>query len=235
VGKVELDRHASSERVVRHLLLDRLYHWTMAAAVLTLLATGFLPILGWKFEWVTAHWIAGVVLAGLVAFHIVRSVIWLDFWSMVPGVDDLRSGWRAAKQTIGRKGQPPLLPGKYSLLQKLYHLVVAVVALTLITSGVLMLLKIDTPFWRRNPYWLSDHEWGVIYAIHDLCAMAMITLLMAHIYFALRPEKLWMSRSMIRGWISRADYRTQHDPVRWPVPEARTSGVGRQAQQQGGQ
>ena len=53
-------------RVVRYRLLERLYHWTIAAAVLTLLGTGFLPVLGWKFEWVTAHWIAGLVLAVLV-------------------------------------------------------------------------------------------------------------------------------------------------------------------------
>jgi len=40
--------------------------------------------------------------------------------------------------------------------------------------------------------------------------------LMAHVYFALRPEKLWMSRSMIHGWISNTDYRIHHDPARWP-------------------
>ncbi len=209
-------RVAEPERVVRHRLPDRLYHWTMAAAVLTLLGTGFLPILGWKFEWVTAHWIAGVVLAALVAWHIARASLWLDFWSMVPGFDDLRSGWRTFGEALGRQGPPPLSPGKYSLLQKLYHLAVAAVVLALIATGLLMLLKIDTPLWRRNPYWFSDHTWGVIYAIHDLCAMSVITLLMAHVYFALRPEKLWMSRSMITGWISRADYRTHHDPARWP-------------------
>jgi len=209
-------RVAEAERVVRHRLPDRLYHWTMAAAVLTLLGTGFLPILGWKFEWVTAHWIAGLVLAALVIMHIVRASVWLDFWSMVPAYEDVRSGWRTISRELGRRGLPPLKPGKYSLLQKLYHLAITGIVLALIASGLLMLLKIDTPWWRRNPYWLSDHSWGVIYAIHDLCAMSVITLLMAHIYFALRPEKLWMSRSMIRGWISNADYRAHHDPARWP-------------------
>jgi len=131
----------------------------------------------------------------------------------------VRSGWRAVGQAFGRKGPPPLKPGKYSLLQKLYHFAVAAVVLALVVTGLLMLLKIDTPLWRRNPYWFSDHTWGVIYAIHDLCAMSVITLLMAHVYFALRPEKLWMSRSMIRGWVSDTDYRTHHDPARWPVPE----------------
>ena len=100
------------ERVVRHRLPDRLYHWTMATAVLTLLGTSFLPILGWKFEWVTAHWIAGLVLAALVAWHIVRASFWLDFWSMVVGFDDVRSGWRSVGRAFGRKGPPPLNPGK---------------------------------------------------------------------------------------------------------------------------
>ena len=211
-------RATEPERVVRHRLPDRLYHWTMAAGVLTLLGTGFLPILGWKFEWVTAHWIAGLVLAALVAWHMVRAAFWLDFWSMVVGLDDMRSGWRAVGQVFGRKGPPPLKPGKYSLLQKLYHLAIAAVVLALVATGLLMLLKIDTPLWRRNPYWFSDQTWGVVYTVHDLCAMSVITLLMAHVYFALRPEKLWMSRSKIRGWISSTDYRTHHDPARWPVP-----------------
>ena len=66
-------------------MTDRLYHWTMAAALLTCLFTAFLPILGWKFEWVTTHWIAGIVLTAAVLFHIVRPSLWQDFWSMVFG------------------------------------------------------------------------------------------------------------------------------------------------------
>jgi cytochrome b subunit of formate dehydrogenase len=185
------------------------------------LGTGFLPILGWKFEWVTAHWIAGLVLAALVAGHILRASFWLDFWSMVLGFEDVRSGWCAVGQAFSRKGPRPLKPGKYSLLQKLYHVAIACVVLALVATGSLMLLKIDTPLWRRNPYWFSDHAWGVIYSIHDFCAMSVITLLIAHVYFALRPEKLWMSRSMIRGWISDTDYHTHHDPARWPQTRGR--------------
>src|SRR6185312_479026 len=69
--------------VVRHKGPDRLYHWLMAAAVLTLMFTAFAPILGWKFEWDTPHWISGVVLTILVVIHIVRASIWQDFWAMV--------------------------------------------------------------------------------------------------------------------------------------------------------
>ena len=38
----------------------------MAACVLTLLATAFLPIIGVKFDWLGLHWMTGVVLALLV-------------------------------------------------------------------------------------------------------------------------------------------------------------------------
>ena len=71
-------------------------------------------------------------------------------------------------------GGPPPLPGKYNALQKFYHLGVAILILAIVTTGLLMLLKIDTPFWRRDPYWFSNESWGIIYAVHGLGAMAMV-------------------------------------------------------------
>ncbi len=210
----------NSDRVLRHQIADRLYHWTMAVSLLTCLFTAFLPILGWKFEWVTTHWIAGVVLTAAILFHIVRAVIWQDFWSMVLGPRDLRSAWRHVARAVGVGVSPPRGDAKYSALQKSFHTLVAIVVLAIVATGLLMLSKIDTPFWRRNPYWLADSQWGLIYAIHGLFAMAMITLIMMHVYIAVRPEKLWMTRSMFHGWISREDYLLHHDPQRWPVPAA---------------
>ena len=70
-------------RIRRHLVVDRLYHWIMAACVLTLLATAFLPIIGVKFDWLGLHWMTGVVLAVLVVWHIVRASIWQSLRSMV--------------------------------------------------------------------------------------------------------------------------------------------------------
>jgi len=210
----------SGEQVLRHALADRLYHWAMAAALLVCLFTAFLPILGWKFPWVTAHWVAGIVLTVAILFHIVRAVLWQDFWSMVPGPRDLRSSWRFVARGLGLGGPPPQRDAKYSPLQKVFHWLAALAVLAIAATGLLMLSKIDTPFWRRNPYWLADSQWGSIYAIHGMCAMAMITLIMAHVYCALRPEKLWMTRSMFHGRITREDYLRHHDPQRWPVPEA---------------
>jgi hypothetical protein len=40
---------------------------------------------------------------------------------------------------------------------------------------------------------------------------------MLHVYFAFRPEKLWLTRSMVLGWITRGEYAEQHDPARWRI------------------
>ncbi len=204
-----------SGRVMRHALVDRLYHWLMAIAVLTLMATAFLPILGWKFQWVEIHWMSGVLLAALVVFHIVRALIWLDWRSMMIWIADARDICVNFRHTLIGGAAQPARPGKYNALQKLYHLAIAILVLALVVSGLLMLLKIDTPFWRRDPYWFSNETWGLIYVIHDFAAMALVTLVMIHIYFALRPDEWYLTRSMFRGWISRKEYSEHHDAERW--------------------
>jgi len=203
-----------SSRVMRHALVDRLYHWLMAIAVFVLMGTAFLPILGVKFQWVEVHWISGVLLAALVVFHIVRALLWLEWRSMLIWISDAHDLWHDMRHTlIG--GAPPPPPGKYNALQKLYHLAIAILVIAVVVSGLLMLLKIDTPFWRRNPYWFSNDTWGIIYAVHGFAAMAMVTMVMIHIYFALRPDEWYLTRSMFRGWISRKEYSEHHDAERW--------------------
>jgi formate dehydrogenase subunit gamma len=206
---------APSERVSRHHLLDRIYHALMAACVLTLMGSAFLPIVGWKFEWVSLHWMTGVALALLVLVHIVRALVWQDWRAMIPDGADIRNGWRSVREALGGSGPAPGKPGKYNILQKLYHFAVAILVLSIIASGLLMLLKIDTPFWRRNPYWFDADTWGVIYSIHGFASMALVTLVMIHIYFALRPDEWWLTRSMIRGTISHKEYVDHCDTSRW--------------------
>lgn len=205
---------APAGRVRRHHLIDRIYHWLMAACVLILMATAFLPILGYKFEWLGLHWTTGVGLSALVLVHIVRAVIWQDVRAMVIDGADIRNGWRAVAHAFGGKAVPGK-PGKYTVLQKLYHAGVAVLVLSVVATGLLMLLKIDTPLWRRNPYVLEASQWGVVYAVHGFAAMALITMVMIHVYFALRPDEWRLTRSMLRGWITRREFEDHHDKERW--------------------
>ncbi|HBB96151.1 MAG TPA: cytochrome B, partial [Blastocatellia bacterium] len=44
------------KQIPRHSLAARLFHWIMAASMLTLLFTAFLPKIGIQFDWVTYHW-----------------------------------------------------------------------------------------------------------------------------------------------------------------------------------
>lgn len=210
---------AAPPRIERHALADRLFHWITAASVLVLLGTAFLPILGLQFPWVAAHWISGLVLIAAIVFHILRAVLTQELGSMWIGRDDWRDLVSVVRFNLRLRADEPRKPGKYSLAQKLIHHLFALVLLVASITGALMMARVDTPFWERNPYWFSDSTWGLIYVLHGLAALSLITMVIAHVYFALRPEKLYFTRAMILGWITREEYTTRHDPKRWQVNE----------------
>jgi cytochrome b subunit of formate dehydrogenase len=187
----------------------------MAAGIFVLLATAFLPILGIEFAWVGIHWISGVILTALVLVHIVRSLIFKPLSTMLISPRDLRDGLAVVRFNLRLSRNEPPLPGKYSLAQKAIHAVFAVVVMTALVTGCLMLAKIDTPFWQRNPYFLSDPVWGFIYVLHGFAALSLITLVMLHVYFSLRPEKRHYLRAMIAGALTRAELARYHDAERW--------------------
>ncbi|MBI3060016.1 MAG: cytochrome b/b6 domain-containing protein [Deltaproteobacteria bacterium] len=205
------------ERILRHSGASRLFHWVMAVSVLALLFTAFLPIWGIKFPWVTAHWIAGVVLTAAIIFHIIHASLWKGLSLMWISSQDLSDGGLAIGQDLGADAPPPGKPGKNPLENKLFHHVVAIATLATIITGLIMMAKVDTPWWSRNPYILSDDTWGIIYVVHGAGSVALITLIMAHLYFAARPEKRWITLSMLYGWISRERYLEHYSQGRWPV------------------
>ena len=213
----QADTPATPLRIRRHAAIDRWFHWVTAAAVLTLLATAFLPIFGVQFAWVTPHWVAGAVLTAAVVLHIVRAPIAQSLRSMWVGAADLRDLAASVRYTARISDTPPGRPGKYSLAQKLIHHAFALVVLTAIVTGGLMMVRIDTPWWQRNPYWLADSTWGVVYVLHGLAALLLVTMIIVHVYFAFRPEKLHYLRAMVAGWITREEYLAHHDPARWKV------------------
>jgi cytochrome b subunit of formate dehydrogenase len=203
------------DRIVRHALIERVFHWLTAVCVLILLASAFLPIVGVQFSWLALHWITGVVLIGALAFHLVRGLLWQRVRCVLIHGSDLSDAAAIVRTTLRLPTAPPGKPGKYSLAQKLVHVAFALVLLTAAVTGALMLAGIDTPWWRRNPYWLSDSTAGLIYVLHDLAALVTIPLVMVHVYFGLRPEKRQFLRAMTLGWITRREFAAEHDPQRW--------------------
>ncbi len=208
------------ERVARHSFGARLFHWVMAAAMFVLVLTAFLPKVGVKFSWVTIHWIAGVVLTVSVLYHIIHATFWLDFWSIWPDKQDIEDASRRFNRAMGKPAPPPKKFGKYPLENKLFHLSVLFAGLAVILTGIFMMYRVRTPFFTRNPYLFGDMTWGVMYVLHGLAGVGFVTLIMTHIYFAVRPEKFFLTKSMIFGWISRGNYLEHHDPERWPVGDA---------------
>ncbi len=209
-------------RVTRHTAAARFFHWIMAAAMLVLLVTGFFPIVGIQFPWLTIHWVAGVLLTISIINHIVHATFYLDFWSIWILPSDLQEAWQRIRRQMGRSGSKIPKHGKYPLDHKLYHLAVTIGGLTVIGTGLIMMLRIETPLWPRNAYFLADPTWGLIYVLHGLSAVLFVTLTLTHIYFAIRPEKIWLTKSMVFGYVDRDRYLEHHDPDRWVVSQEST-------------
>jgi cytochrome b subunit of formate dehydrogenase len=195
----------------------------MAVAMFTLLFTAFLPRVGVQFDWVTYHWIAGSVLTLSIVFHIIHASFFLDFWAIWPDRIDLRDAKRRVMRFMGKPAPPPEKFAKYPLENKLYHTAIIVAGLSAIVTGVFMMSRVRTIFFRRNPYLFSDMTWGMMYVLHGLAGVGLIALIMMHVYFGLRPEKREITRSMIFGRMNRDFYLKEHDPERWVVETSSSS------------
>jgi cytochrome b subunit of formate dehydrogenase len=207
------------ERVPRHSFGARFFHAVMALAMFALLLTAFLPKVGVQFAWVEWHWIAGIVLTISVIYHIIHASFWLDFWSIWPDHQDRVDARNRIKLALGQSAPEPKKFAKYPLENKLYHLIVMLAGLAAIGTGLFMMKRVRTPFFTRNPYLFGDTTWGWMYVLHGLAGVGFVALVTAHIYFAIRPEKFFITKSMIFGSISREKYLEHHDPQRWVVAE----------------
>jgi formate dehydrogenase gamma subunit len=225
VNRMEAERRGLPDRIQRHSFVARMFHWVMAVSMLALLFTAFLPIVGVKFAWVQWHWIAGLLLTASILFHIIHASFMLDFWSIWVGPKDLPEVKAELLREIGKEPGGPK-PGKYPLGNRLYHFVVMLAGLAVIATGILMMYRVRTPIFARNPYIMSDSAWGFTYVLHGLAGVGFVGLVIAHIYFALRPEKLWITRSMILGYVTRREYLTHHDPERWKAPSVARTATG---------
>ena len=198
---------SEGERVSRHDAIDRAYHWVMAASIFVLLVTGIFPIIGLEFAWLEIHWIAGIVLTVIVVAHIIRSFVSQDVSEMAVGPSDIKEVLDGTTK-----------PGKYSPAQKGMHAVITILTFLVIGSGILMFLQIDTPWWDRTNS-MAEGMLGLVFFIHGISTLGLVGVICLHVYFALRPEKLFYTRSMIKGWISKDELAANHDPQRWTPDE----------------
>jgi formate dehydrogenase subunit gamma len=219
-GEVEqllAEKKGLPEQILRHSFVARMFHWVMAVAMLALVFTSFLPVIGVKFAWVYWHWMAGLLLTGSIIFHIIHVTVFLDFWSIWVGPKDVPEAKAELLRDLGRDDIGGPRPGKYPLGNRLYHLGVMVAGLAAIVTGLLMMNRVRTVVFERDPYIMGDSAWGFTYVLHGLAGVGFVGMIIAHIYFALRPEKLWITKAMVFGTISKREYLEHHDPNRWVV------------------
>lgn len=220
--RMEAARPDLPAKIQRHSGAARAFHWVMAAAMFVLLFTSFLPVTGVQFPWVTWHWIAGLVLTASIIFHIIHASFWLDFWSIWVGPSDIPEIKAEVLRELGHEVAGPK-SGKYPLGNRLYHLAIVFAGLAAVVTGVVMMKRVRTPLFLRDPYVLSDATWGFTYVLHGVSGVALVGLVIAHVYFAVRPDKWWITKSMLLGWITRRQYLEHHDPNRWPVVDHPTT------------
>ncbi|SVB76048.1 uncharacterized protein METZ01_LOCUS228902, partial [marine metagenome] len=214
-------------KILRHAMSERVFHWLMSVAMIVLLVTAFFPIVGVQFAWVEIHWIAGLVLTATIIYHIIHATFWQDFWAMWIDKDDVEAGKLELNNILSKDEEEVAKTGKYPIDHKLFHHAASVAGLLAIVTGLLMMFRIDTWFGPADPdRFFSDAQWGVVYVLHGLGGVLLITLVITHIYFAVRPDKWWLTKSMVFGWITRDDYLKHHDPDRWVVGEKEVAGEG---------
>jgi len=194
---------SEGKRVNRHDAIDRAFHWIMAGSVLVLIATGIAPIVGLRISWLNIHWIAGLVLTFVCVFHIIRAMFWQDFKSMLIGPADFKEPF---DETIK--------PGKYSFEQKGLHWAMTVLVIAVAATGIILFLNINSPWWQR-PSVTDEGSLGIYFLLHGIATLGLVAFSAVHIYFALRPEKRFYTRSMVTGWISEAEMKENHDANKW--------------------
>jgi cytochrome b subunit of formate dehydrogenase len=214
-GPVQVPSSSLPKRIARHSLAARMFHWVMAASMFALLITAFLPKVGVKFAWVQWHWIAGIVLIASILFHIVHASFFMDFWAIWPDRQDIADAGNRLRRALGKPAPPPRRFAKYPLENKMYHGAIVLTGLSVAITGFFMMFRVRTPLFTRNPYLFGDMTWGMMYVLHGLAGVGLISLITIHVYFAVRPEKLDITKSMIFGTMSREYYLEQHDPERW--------------------
>jgi cytochrome b subunit of formate dehydrogenase len=60
--------------------------------------------------------------------------------------------------------------------------------------------------------------------VHGAASLMLVSTVMIHIYFAIRPEKRMYTRSMIKGWLTKKEFAEHHDARAWQIKDWQVKG-----------
>jgi formate dehydrogenase subunit gamma len=233
------------EEIERFTIAQRASHWIMAISVFLLMLSGFIIMntnvtvdLVPGFGWLTIHIVSAVVLIGYVVFHVAHVAYkgtWSEMWF---GRRDVKDLWVRFKNLVGITDEYPR-QFKYPSAQKILHWSITVASLGVIITGLVLLRRVSL-----EPLWSAAREFtlfGVTFGLgtsdalglvswsfilHDLFAIGILTLVLGHIYFALRPNEWAITESMITGYVSVPEYAEKYSPKSWSVGGTTTADGG---------
>jgi cytochrome b subunit of formate dehydrogenase len=163
---------------------QRLYHWGNLLLLVLVALSGY-----WLFfrrspdgpfglTWLEIHSWSGLLFAGGVVFHAFAATLRGNWRSMRPELRDFRDAAVIWRNFLGRTTEYPA-PGKYDPLQKIYHHVLALLALAFTVSGVSMWLSAENiHFVRRG----GLHFWRIA---HDFSTFLLVAMVIGHFYFSI--------------------------------------------------
>ena len=183
---------------------ERFWHWSQAALVITLGATGFevhgfYELFGFE-KAVEIHSIAAWLLIGLWIFAIFWHFTTGEWKQYIPTTDKLFAMMGFYLTGIFTNAEHPFHPTKnrkHNPLQRLAYLSVWVIINPLIwCSGWLLLFYGEWKIWG-----LSYITFGDITFVHTAAAYMMLLFLVVHLYFATTGHTPFSQiKAMITGW-----------------------------------
>ena len=205
--------------VVRHSLLERVEHWTIALSGLVLLLTGLfelpiarryfiteLPGLGWSGDYITSlkiHYAASIVFIAAGVFHLVYHGL-LRHDGMMPQKGDIRASVEVIRSFFGKGEEPPF--DKYLPEQRLAYAGMAFIIGLLILSGLVKTWKnLFDP--QLSPPLVMIATW-----VHNTAFILFILAFVAHLGALILKPNRPLVRSIFTGSV-RLDYARKRHPL----------------------
>jgi len=201
--------------VERYEIGARLWHFGVFGLILALWISGAafyspgivrspVPLLG--VSWLILHLAFAVMFMLGIVVHAIKAGI-VDLRSML---FDRRDGQELAANARYYLGRPYELPklGKYGVTNKVFHVALILLALTMIVTGIILSLdtlgwaKIDQDFHRQQRL------------LHDLGTYGFLVLVVAHVFWQLL-KRVPQLKAMVTGTIAADTFRSNHDWDRW--------------------
>jgi cytochrome b subunit of formate dehydrogenase len=214
----EAPQPRGSGNVERYEVGARLYHWggvfllmaALAASGLALYAPGTMPQA--PISWLRIHELfAGLFIVG-VLLHIGFSLLQGDPGSMWFERGDWKDLVQMSGYAFGKKRTYPHF-GKYDVIQKIYHLLLAVLVAVLIFSGSLLTLNGEVMVTLSH----NLMRWQRL--LHDASSFLIVGMVLMHAYLRLLKANWPTLVSMFTGVISMEYFRRHHDYKRWSPHE----------------